>query len=56
MLRIDIAGLDRAAALAGHVRRRLAAALERLTVRPVRALVAFGDDNGPGAAGSGAVR
>jgi len=47
MMDIEIGGLGRDRTLAARVRRRLAAALRGLTVKPVTAVATFVDDNGP---------
>jgi ribosome-associated translation inhibitor RaiA len=44
---IEISGIERNVALRERVRRQIRAALEPLRVAPVRAQVAFFDDNGP---------
>jgi ribosome-associated translation inhibitor RaiA len=44
---IEIGGLGHDRGLAARVRRRLAAALRGLTVKPVTAVATFVDDNGP---------
>lgn len=44
---VDIAGIERAPALRARVTRRLRAALRPLSVRPLRAHIAFVDENGP---------
>jgi len=44
---IEISGTGRNGALRERVRQQMAAALEPLRVAPVRAQVAFFDDNGP---------
>lgn len=47
MTTIEMAGIDPGRGVAAQTRRRLSTALGRLTVTPVRAQIAFFDDDGP---------
>ena len=47
MTTIEMTGVDPGRVVAALARRRLAAALGRLTVTPVRARIVFFDDDGP---------
>jgi hypothetical protein len=47
MTTIEMTGVDPGRVVAAQARRRLAAALGRLTVTPVRAQIGFFDDDGP---------